>query len=926
MGKKMNEKGFVLIFILSAILVIMAISTPASAATLDNNWHQFQKDETNIGITHSPAPPEEPTLAWSRFTSTSFCNGIDVTPIIAENMVYIYAANGSIWAFDKTNGDLIWMNETTGGFLQTSTPAYGDGKIFVATNSGDLFAFNATLGEELWNVHVTDRNFECPVTYANHKIYIGEGLKGGVTTKYYYCYDENGAEVWKHATDNTAGFLWCGASMVGDYLVFATHEGKLLSLYKNNGTLTDEVDLTSELSFSRHDLGKIRASVTYHDGYVYTTSENGQPLGYVWKVGFDADNGTFIDDGWSTPNGFSTSTPVVYDEKVYVGQGEHGFTGNLTCIDDSSGEIIWSYPVSGGVKSSPALSIQGGKLYIYFTASKITANNGSLYCLNADGTLAWEYNPPDDRYILQGAAISEGFIYFGTDSGYIYCIKEETEWWAQFHKDERHTGFSNSTAPDTNNTLWISDDIGAVGSSSPVVAEGKVFVNCGDSLKALNEYTGNILWNTSIAGSTVGGSWLSPSYHGGNVFISGKRVYCIDAKNGSIIWDYGLPSPACNGGTLVADRKVFAGDWSGSHCYCLDEETGEELWNFTVSGYAQGTPAFANGNVYFTSWVYVGGHVYCVDAETGSEIWHKTFDLDACGSATVVDDVVYFTTYNFYGDGDIYALDATNGSILWQKTIQRTDSTPAVTYGNVYVTGGCAGYSDVQTYCFNATSGELIWNTTASDGIGGWTCSVAVADGKVFVGKPGDFFGYAGTYALDAFTGDIIWSYPEGGSSPAVADGMVFTIGDGKVYAFGGASEKSVFDTGKGTYPSISGTHKGKIKPDKDITVNKMYTYPCTGTGGHAEYVKIWNESGWNVSASWNGYKGKGGWHNISFSESFILKEGKTYYYEIITGSYPQIIHEHSKTVTGGTITCDKFINANGKIYDDWIPAIKFFW
>ena len=1560
---------------------------------LNSNWHQFQKDEKNTGIIYSSAPTKDPEFAWRAFTyGSEWGNGIDVTPIIAGEMVYVFAANGSIWAFDKTNGNLIWKNETTGGNLQTSTPAYGDGKIFVAATSGDLFAFNATIGEELWNVHVTGGNFECPITYFDHKIYIGEGLKGGVTTKNYYCYDDNGTQLWSHAAENTAGFLWCGASVVGGYLVFPTYEGKLTSLYKNNGTLTDEVDLTSELSFSRHDLGKIRASVTYHDGYIYTTSEKGQPVGYVWKVGFD--NGTFVDDGWSTANGFSTSTPVVYDGKVYVGQGEHGFTGNLTCLNDSNGDILWSYFVDAGVKSSPAISIQDGRPYIYFTTAK---TNGSLYCLNADGTLAWEYNPPDEGYILQGAAISVGSVYFGTGGGYIYCLNKSTKipdliptsltpttlyvnqsneitvrvkneggfagsfnvslkydgtligvntiyslgaskekrteftwmptstgifnltatvdpedvieesnetnnvmsvnvtveipipdlvptsltpppkvysnhtntiratirnngfddasafnvslsangtvvdtidlaglsaggsttisfswapmqigsyelcvladcddvveesdetnnercevvlveepkpdlsiskialktvgyvgeenrlgvkvtnigllsagafnvtlevngtplgeqnipsldagtstelefaWtpseagkhelttiadskdeieesdetnnhltrtsvivtrkdWTQFHYDAAHSGFSPSKAPNTNETLWISEDIGAVAGSSPVVAEGKVFVNCGGSVKALDEHTGAYLSDYG-SGSSLYGSWASPCYHDG-------KVWC--GMSGSV-----------NGGTMVADGKVFQGDWEGHHyycsdeeTYCWDEETGEELWNFTVSGYAQGTPAFADGKVYFTSWVYVGGHVYCVDADTGTQIWHQTLPLDACSSPTFSNGVVYVTTYNFYGNGDIYALNATDGSILWQQTIQRTDSTPAVAYGNVYVCGGCPGFCDVLTYCFNATTGELIWATTASEeGIGSWTCSVAVADGKVFVGKmsgTGMSFDYAGTYALDAFTGDIIWSYPEGGSSPTVADGMVFTIGDGKVYAFGTAPpippditswnpvevivndtegvasaartfnitvnqtvnvswqingtevfnqtdvtgseytntsavagvwnvsaiavnengtamqtwlwivldatppgsitnltnttgnfwinwtwtnpadadfnytkvyingtfetntsneyfnltnlsphatktisthtvdtsenvnetwvnqtttipnnepmleaignknidegetltidanasdidndtlryscnrtdlfvdfnrttgtgswtpasghggtyyvdfgvadgfssgidnetikitvydrtppasisnlsytngttwinwtwtnpadadfnytkvylngtwktntsypfynataldpdtcyeigthtvdasgninktwvnqtakteaeilEKLVFDTGEGTYPSIFGAHKGKIKQDKDIMVNKMYTYPCEGTGGHAEYVKIWNKSGWNVSASWNGYKGD--WHNVSFSESFILKEGKTYYYEIITGSYPQIIHEKEFNATGGIITCDKFIDANGKIYNDWIPAIRLY-
>lgn len=129
------------------------------------------------------------------------------------------------------------------------------------------------------------------------------------------------------------------------------------------------------------------------------------------------------------------------------------------------------------------------------------------------------------------------------------------------------------------------------------------------------------------------------------------------------------------------------------------------------------------------------------------------------------------------------------------------------------------------------------------------------------------------------------------------------------------------FDTGPGTYPSIFGTHNGTITPNQTIAVHKLYTYPCKGTGGHSEYVKIWNLT-WNVTATWNGYKSD--WHNISFDNPISLMANETYNYTIKTGSYPQIIHEYSKNVTGGTITCTEFIDANGKNYHNWIPAVKF--
>jgi len=134
-----------------------------------------------------------------------------------------------------------------------------------------------------------------------------------------------------------------------------------------------------------------------------------------------------------------------------------------------------------------------------------------------------------------------------------------------------------------------------------------------------------------------------------------------------------------------------------------------------------------------------------------------------------------------------------------------------------------------------------------------------------------------------------------------------------------------IFDTGStGTYPSISGTHNGTIKPNVTIEVSTLYTYPCPGTGGHTEYARIWNDSGLlDVSATWKGYVGD--WHKIVFNPSFTLVANETYNYTIRTGSYPQIHHNKTLTVANGEIRCIKFIDVNGRVYYDWIPAFKLY-
>ncbi|MFZ2070448.1 MAG: hypothetical protein WAV32_02360 [Halobacteriota archaeon] len=103
--------------------------------------------------------------------------------------------------------------------------------------------------------------------------------------------------------------------------------------------------------------------------------------------------------------------------------------------------------------------------------------------------------------------------------------------------------------------------------------------------------------------------------------------------------------------------------------------------------------------------------------------------------------------------------------------------------------------------------------------------------------------------------------------------------------------------------------------------MHKMFTYSCIGTGGHTEQVRIWNNSGWDVTANWTGYQGD--LDTIFFTPSFSLLAGETYNYTIRTGSYPQIHHTNRLSTLAGVITCTEFIDANGNKYWDWIPAIK---
>jgi outer membrane protein assembly factor BamB len=409
----MNEvvKGALCISVLiSSLLVLVEAS----------DWPQFQGDATNSGMTEDEVP-ENPRILWS----TDLVR-VDAPAIVVGGSAYVLAGNGTLWSLDKKTGDLRWKAQMDGWVFQTSTPAVCDGRIFAATDSGDLAAFDAETGLLLWSRHLTDKRFEAPITCQDGRVYLGEGSGRGKKMKRYFSFDDDGAEVWNQ-TSETGGFQWCGASVAGDHLVYGDHEGVLRSVRIEDGTLADELDLAdgSRIDFAREDAGRVRDSVNYRDGWIYTASESSAESGYAWKVGFDEDYGTFENRGWSVPVGFSTSTPAVYGGRVYLGVGEHGHPGALDCIDDSSGEVIWSYPLDAGVKSSPVVSASEDRPRLIFSTAKV---DGSIYCLEDAGdgpALTWRFDPPDDGYILAGVAVSDGMVYFGTEKGHFYCLSDE---------------------------------------------------------------------------------------------------------------------------------------------------------------------------------------------------------------------------------------------------------------------------------------------------------------------------------------------------------------------------------------------------------------------------------------------------------------------------------------------------------------------
>lgn len=365
---------------------------------------------------------------------------------------------------------------------------------------------------------------------------------------------------------------------------------------------------------------------------------------------------------------------------------------------------------------------------------------------------------------------------------------EDSDSWSMFRHDPQHTGYSSSTAPDTNEMKWFYNTTMEI-DSSPAVANGRLIVGVSNGeILALNSTTGEKLWSYDT-GAGSNSIWGSPAIDSGRVYIGTRdhNLYCLNETTGALLWKY-LTGDEIASSPLVSNDKVFFGSMDGK-LYCLNANDGSLVWNFTTDGIVFG---HAGGSIYsspaiLNDVVFVGSYderLYAINASTGVKIWDywpgyndPAFN-SISSSPAVYDGKVFYTTGN-----KVYCLNAVTGALVWNTPgeISFVRSSPAAVNGRVFI-GGDNG----KFYCFDASTGSSIWNLTNIAAV--WS-SPAVADGKVFFGAEN-----GKVYCLAETTGSQIWSYQaleRVASSPAISDGTVFVgcgsafLGVGGVYAFG---------------------------------------------------------------------------------------------------------------------------------------------
>jgi outer membrane protein assembly factor BamB len=402
--------------------------------------------------------------------------------------------------------------------------------------------------------------------------------------------------------------------------------------------------------------------------------------------------------------------------------------------------------------------------------------------------------------------------------------------WATLQADAQRTGYTESPAPDNNQTFWKFQTGGPI-TSSPAVAAGLVFVASADGyLYAINATTGGKVWDFWI-----GQGINSPTIANGKVFITSTSgsVFALDMYTGSEVWRQSLGEEAGLGAPLIVGSRVFV---SGNQTvFVFNEAFGVRLYDESIAP-ATGIRCLIYSNGLIVAVASRGGTAGVRGFEFKNGYGRFSLTLTPTGEDRVTSGLTLgyefsVATTGLNDDCTAFALSEM-GMIMWERHLNGvTEASPAFAYDTVYVS------TSSYTYALNVGDGVTKWSRPIDGEYA--VSSPAVADGKVYFGLDNGY-----VYALDAFTGDFVWSYKTDGpaqSSPAISDGLLLVgSNDGFLYAIG-YPKLQVFDAG--TWNDVS--YQVSIQSNSlvtDFIFNqslKQISFNITGQSGTAGFCNV---------------------------------------------------------------------------------------
>ena len=366
-----------------------------------------------------------------------------------------------------------------------------------------------------------------------------------------------------------------------------------------------------------------RSTPVVHDGRVYTIGRGGEGIEQHERVVcFDAESGKvlWIDKfnvfhttipgsrvGWSSPC-IDPETGNVYT---------HGVQGLFNCYS-RDGKLIWSRSLTedngrisgyGGRTHTPV--VDGDLVILSFLNSGLgkqgIGRHRYVACDKRTGEIVWWSNPGgkplDTTYSTPVVTILNGMrvLICGAADGAVYALKVRTGEKIWGYKLSQR-GFNVCPVVD-GDRVYIAQSEEAVGTT----AKGTVIcINAAATPDANLDITKTgTVWRTD--GLEIG--YASPSLHDGILYVIDNpgKLIALDAANGSELWRHSLGTVG-KGSPVWVDGKIFVGEVNGRFSIVEPSRSGCKQLSLVEFRSPDGlvidifgSPAVANGRVYFTT-------------------------------------------------------------------------------------------------------------------------------------------------------------------------------------------------------------------------------------------------------------------------------------------------------------------------------------
>lgn len=325
---------------------------------------------------------------------------------------------------------------------------------------------------------------------------------------------------------------------------------------------------------------------------------------------------------WTFPvNAMETGCPAI-DANGDIYLGDRG--GFVYKIDHNTGNQIWMFEAGERVRNSITLSEDEGTVYVGSNADKYFALNAS------SGAVIWSVDVDGNIDKSSTAIDASGNLYVGTSSGTLYSFDP------------------------SGNERWTFNGGHTDGSiqSSPLVADGQVFVAIDSVVYSVNPADGSQNWFFALDADRYEGHF---AYNNGTLYFGAEenddnfgRLFAVNAMNGSLIWQKMLP------GEVRANSPIIGPDGT--------------LYVTTEDGGSAAEMA-----------------MYAFNANNGSQVWKSEFfgdDLKV--AATLGSSGILYVGSN---DDSFYLVNSADGSLITKFSYEAADHSipPAIgSDGTVY--------------------------------------------------------------------------------------------------------------------------------------------------------------------------------------------------------------------------------------------------